>query len=102
MATMVVQFGLATMPLGMARSRLGVRLGNDERDVGVHAPGGGVVDDGGAGGDQPGRELARDTEEGAEHSARSMPERSAVSASSTTTSPAPHGRVEPADRAEAR
>ena len=45
---------------------------------------------------------ARDTEAGAEHSARSMPERSAVSASSTTTSASPHGRVEPADRAEAR
>ena len=44
----------------------------------------------------------RDTEAGAEHKARSMPERSAVSASSTTTSPSPHGSVVPAERAEAR
>ena len=44
----------------------------------------------------------RETSAGAEQSARSMPERSAVAASSTVTSPSPHGRVEPAERAEAR
>ncbi len=45
---------------------------------------------------------ARDTEAGAEHRARSMPERSAVSASSTTTSASAQGSVVPAERAEAR
>ncbi len=44
-ATMVVQFGLATMPLGMRPEVVGVDLGHHERHVGVHAPGRGVVDD---------------------------------------------------------
>ena len=78
MATMVVQFGLATMPLGMEASAVGVGLGDDERHVGIHAPGRRVVDDDGAGGGQAGGQR-RETEAGAEHRARSMPERSAVS-----------------------
>ena len=44
----------------------------------------------------------RDTEAGALHRARSMPERSVFSASSTTMSWSPQGSVEPAERAEAR
>ena len=59
MATMVVQFGLATMPLGIEAERVGVGLGHDERHVGVHAPGRRVVDDDGAGRGQARGELAR-------------------------------------------
>ena len=44
----------------------------------------------------------RETDAGAEHSARSMPERSAVDASSTVISLSPQGNVVPADRLEAR
>ena len=59
MATMVVQFGLATMPLGIERQRFGVGLGHDEGHVGVEAPGRRVVDDDGAGRGQARGELAR-------------------------------------------
>jgi hypothetical protein len=45
---------------------------------------------------------ARETEAGAEHSARSIPERSVVNASSTVISWSPQGNVVPADRLEAR
>ena len=45
---------------------------------------------------------SRDTEAGALHRAKSMPERSAVAASSTTMSSSPQGSVEPAERPEAR
>ena len=101
MATMVVQFGLATMPLGMSRSASALASGTtsgtsgsmrqaDELSMTV-AP---AAASRGA--------SSRDTDAGAEHSARSMPERSAVSASSTTTSVLSHGRIEPAERAEAR
>ena len=38
----------------------------------------------------------------AENRAMSMPDGSAVAASSTTISPSPHGRLRPADRAEAK
>ena len=44
-ATIVVQFGLATMPFGIDESASGVHLGDDERDVGIHAPRRRVVDD---------------------------------------------------------
>ena len=46
--TMVTQFGLATMPRCVVE-RLGVDLDDDERDLGVHAPGRRVVHDDGAG-----------------------------------------------------
>src|SRR5271163_529495 len=101
MATMVVQLGLATMPLGMERNSPALASGTtrgtsgsmrqaDELSITV-AP---AATSRGA--------SSRETEAGAEQSARSMPERSAVSASSTTTSPSAQGRVVPADRAEAR
>ena len=44
MATIVVQLGLATMFFGMDVEGVGVDLGDDQRDVGVHPPGRGVVD----------------------------------------------------------
>ena len=101
MATMVVQLGLATMPLGMERSSAALASGTTRGTSGsmrqaeelstTVAP---AATSRGA--------SARETEAGAEHRARSMPDRSAVSASSTTTSPSPHGSVEPAERAEAR
>ncbi len=101
MATMVVQLGLATMPLGMERSSAALASGTTRGTSGsmrhaeelsiTMAP---AATNRGA--------STRETEAGAEHSARSIPERSAVSASSTTTSPSPHGSVEPAERAEAR
>src|SRR5271154_1705046 len=101
MATMVVQLGLATMPLGMERSSAALASGTTRGTSGsmrqaeelsmTMAP---AAASRGA--------SARETDAGAEHRARSMPERSAVSASSTTISPSPHGSVVPADRAEAR
>ena len=45
-ATIVVQLGLATMPFGM--QGVGVHLGDDERYLGIHAPGRRIVDDRGA------------------------------------------------------
>src|SRR5690606_19806642 len=45
---------------------------------------------------------AREVVAPAENSAMSMPARSAVAVSSTTISPSPHGRVEPAERADAK
>ena len=49
MATIVVQFGLATMPLGIVSRACGVDLRHHERHVGVHAPRRRVVDDDRAG-----------------------------------------------------
>ena len=48
-AAIVVQFGLAMMPLRASRDRVGVDLGDDQRDVGVHPERRGVVDDDHAG-----------------------------------------------------
>ena len=98
---MVVQFGLATIPLGIDRSASALASGTtrgtsgsrrqaDELSMTV-AP---AAASRGA--------SSRETAAGAEHSAKSMPERSAVAASSTVISVSPHGRVEPAERAEAR
>ena len=52
--TIVVQFGHDTMPRGITREVVGVHLGDDERDVGIHAERGRVVDD-----LRPGRRGAR-------------------------------------------
>ena len=59
MATMVVQLGLATMPLGMERSSAALASGTTSGHVGVHAPGRGVVDHDGAGRGQPRRQGPR-------------------------------------------
>src|ERR1700679_1420583 len=101
MATMVVQLGLATMPLGMERSSAALASGTtrgtsgsmrqaEELSITV-AP---AATSRGA--------SSRETEAGAEQRARSIPERSSVSASSTAISPSAQGSMEPADRAEAR
>ena len=58
-ATIVVQLGLATMPLWPV-GRVGVDPGDDQRHVLVHAPVAGVVDDYRAGLDQPRRPLGAD------------------------------------------
>ena len=87
--------------LGDRVQEVGVDLGDDERHVRVHAPGRGVVDDDGPGGGEAGRQL-RDEAAPAEKRASSRPVRSAVAASSTTTSVPFHGSVRPADRAEAK
>ncbi len=44
MATMVVQLGLATMPLSMVVEGVGIDLGHDEGHGRVHAPRRGIVD----------------------------------------------------------
>src|SRR5580658_1673746 len=101
MATMVGQLGLATMPLGMERSSAALASGTTS---------------GTSGSMRQAEELSitmaqaatsrgassRDTEAGAEHRAKSMPERSQVAASSTTMSLSPQGSVDPAVRLEAR
>ena len=56
-AAMVVQFGLAMMPLGRLPRGVRVDLGDDERHVRVHPPGRRVVDDHGAGLGDARREL---------------------------------------------
>ena len=76
--TIVVQFGLATMPLRCVVERLGVDLADDQRDVGVHAPGRRVVDDDGAGRGEAPRPLPRGRAAGA----RTAPGRSPVTVSS--------------------
>src|SRR5258708_10861926 len=101
MATMGVQLGLATMPLGMERSSAALASGTTRGTSGsmrqaeelsiTIAP---AATSRGA--------SARETEAGAEHRARSRPGRTAVSASSTMISPSPHGSGEPAEREEAR
>ena len=58
-ATIVVQFGLATMPFGIDRSASALTSGTTSGHVGVHAPGRRVVDDGGAGRGDPRRERPR-------------------------------------------
>ena len=101
MATIVVQFGLATIPLGMAdrawafasgttRGTSGSMRQADELSM-TMAP---------ASARRGAR--TRETDAGAEQSARSMPERSAVNASSTTMSRSPQDKVDPAERLEAR
>ena len=101
MATMVVQFGLATIPLGMERSAAAFASGTTSGTSGSRRQAEELSITVAPAPASRG-ESCRDTEAGAEHRARSMPERSAVSASSTTTSPSAHGSVVPAERAEAR
>ena len=101
MATMVVQFGLATIPFGMERKASALASGTTRGTPGsmrqadelsmTMAPAAASL---GA--------STRDNDAGAEHSARSMPERSHCSASSTTISWSRHGSVVPAERLEAR
>ena len=71
MATIVVQLGLATMPLGIEEVG-SVHLGHDQRDVVVHAPGTGVVDHDRTGRPRPRGEFF-DVEPPAEKSAASRP-----------------------------
>ncbi len=52
-AAIVVQFGLAMMPLTASASAPGVHLGDDERDLGVTTPRRRVVDDQGTGRREP-------------------------------------------------
>ena len=101
MATIVVQLGLATMPLGIDRRASGLTSDTtsgtsgsirqaDELSTTV-APASATR---GAN--------AREAVAPLENRARSSPAKSAVAESSTVTSPAFHGRVRPADRAEAK
>ena len=101
MAAMVVQLGLATMPLGRRSRAWGLTSDTTSGTSGsirqaeelsmTMAP---AAAKRGASSRLP---VAP-----AENSAMSMPDGSAVAASSTTISPSPHGSVRPADRAEAK
>ena len=66
MITIVVQFGLATIPASMSVERVRVDLADDERHARVHAPGARVVDDDRAGGGEARRPLARGPAAGGE------------------------------------
>ena len=68
----VEQFGLATIPR-CAVERLGVDLGDDERDVVVHPPPRGVVDDDRARGGEARRPLAGGRAAGGEDARRRSP-----------------------------
>ena len=101
MATMVVQFGLPTMPFGIEASASAFTSGTTRGTSGSirHA-------------DELSITMApaaatrgASTREAApphEKRAMSRPAKSAVSASSTTMSSSPHGSVVPAERAEAK
>ena len=58
-AAIVVQLGLAMMPLRALCDLAGVDLADDERHVGIHPPRRRVVDHDDAGGREPRRQLAR-------------------------------------------
>ena len=72
MSCMVEQFGFATRPRCCAR-RVRVDVGHDQRHVGIHAEGRGVVDHDGAALDGDRRPLARARRAGARRCAMSMP-----------------------------
>jgi len=100
-ATMVVQFGLATMPLGIESRACSLTSGTTR---------------GTSGSMRQAEELsttmtpdpatfgarAFEVAPPAENRAMSRPDQSAVSASSTSTSPSPQGRRRPAERADAK
>ena len=100
-AAIVVQFGLATMPLGMVSRSSGLTS---------------LTTSGTSGSLRQAEELSTTMAPTAatwgassfeaapplENSAMSRPEKSAVAESSTVTSPPAHGRVVPAERAEAK
>ena len=101
MATMVVQFGLATIPFGMSSRAWAFTSGTpsgtsgslrppDELSTTI-APAATMV-----------RACSSDAARPALRRAMSTPDQSAVAVSSTTTSSSNHGRVVPLDRAEAR
>jgi hypothetical protein len=100
-AAIVVQFGFAMMPFGRLRRGLGVDLAHHERNLGIHPPGGGVVDDDRAAGSESlglrsrgrgTRGEERDVDAGDISSRRILDGISAPA----------HGRVVPAERAEAK
>ncbi len=82
------------MPLRCPVERVGVDLRDDERHVVVHAPGGGVVDDGRAARSTKRCAHAREVEPPAENSATSKP--SIVSSASTRTGASAPSIVRPA------
>ena len=101
MATMVVQFGLATIPFGMSSRARAFTSGTTSGTSGsMRQP------------DElsttitPAATMAgacsSDTARPALRRAISTPDQSAIAVSSTTTSPSSHGRTVPADRSEAR
>ena len=101
-AAIVVQLGLAMIPLRASCDRLGVDLADtisgtsgsmrnaDELSMTVTP----AAANRGA--------SSRDDVAPAENRAMSRPDGSAIAASSTVISPSPHGSVVPADRAEAK
>ena len=101
MAAMVVQLGLAMMPLGGCDASSGLTSATTRGTSGsirqaeelstTTAPAAATL---GA--------VAREAVLPLENRARSRPEKSAVAVSSTTISPPAHGRVVPADRTEAK
>ena len=101
MATMVVQLGLATMPLGIERRAWALTSGTTRGTSGsmrhaeelstTMAPAAATL---GA--------SSFEVAPPAENRATSTPEKSAVAASSTTTSLSPQAKVRPADRLEAK
>jgi hypothetical protein len=100
-AAIVVQFGLAMIPLGMVVERVGVDLADDERDLGVHAPTRWSCRRRRAGLANAAPELLRGRPP-AENSAMSMPEKVAVGGVLDLDVAARHGSVVPAERAEAK
>src|SRR5271154_3290331 len=101
MATMVVQFGLATIPLGMRANASALASGTTRGTSGSMRQADELSITMAPAAARRGARV-RETEAGAEDSARSIPERSAVNASSTVISLSPQGSVVPADRLEAR
>jgi hypothetical protein len=101
MKAIVVQLGLATMPLGMDASSSGLTSETTNGTSGSIRQADELSTTSAPASTTWGAST-REAVAPLEKSASSRPAKSAVAESSTVTSPSPHGSVRPADRAEAK
>ena len=97
----MVQFGHDTMPARHVAQVVGVHLGDHERDVGVHAERGRVVDDARAGRGGARRPLERERVVDVDDDEVEAVEAAVARAPRTTTSPPANGSVRPSERGDA-
>ena len=96
-----MQFGHDAMPFGRSTQVLGVHLGDHERDVGVHAERGRVVDDPRARGRRDRRPLERERVVDVDDHEVEPVEAARRAAPRTSTSPPANGSLRPSDRGDA-
>ena len=99
-STIVVQLGHDAIPRGRSREVLGVHLGDDERDVRLHAERGRVVDDLRARRGRDRRPLERERVVDVDDDEVEAVE-AAVASTSHVTSPPANGSARPSDRGDA-